>query len=142
MNDYYDNGLNLFTTGDIDWPNDSIYVSLIYGDEYTFDKVNHQFFSDVPSLAIASTLFMSGRQSIGKGVMDADDIKFPSVPGDGIKLTTALIIWKNLNNSSIISPLISWIDQATELPIAPDGNDIDFTWNNGNNRILTLRNYE
>lgn len=138
MNQFYDKGLDRFATGDIDWINNLIYVSLLYGSEYTPDIEVDEFYSDIPVEAIASSILLDGRTTNKQGVMDGEDITFPSVPGDG-KEATLIVIWREIGHNNLLSPLIAKVDEATEFPVVPDGNDISFTWDNGVNKILTLK---
>lgn len=138
-NKYFDNALDLFCMGDIDWINDEIMVSLIDTAIYTLDLVNHEYLIEIPTLAIAATKLISGRITNGIGVMDGDDTTLIAVPGDGLVPKDGLVIWKNLHNTAV-SPLIAWIDQGDEFPYFPDGNDIPILWDDGADKILTLKN--
>lgn len=137
-NQFYDKGLDRFATGGINWIEHNIYASLIYSNGYSVDIASDEFYGDILSSAIASSVFIEGRSTNNKGTMDGNDITFPSVPGDGVREATILVIWREIGNNFLLSPLIAYIDGATEFPVVPNGDDIAFTWSNGANKILTL----
>lgn|SRR5690606_30799158 len=129
----YDKAREKFLTGDIDWLNDTIMVTLVDGDDYTPDLANHEFFSSVPSAARLATETLVGKTATN-GVADADDTTFTSVSGDQFEL---IIIWKDTGVEST-SPLIAMIDTATGLPFTPTGSDILIAWDNGPDKIFKL----
>ncbi len=137
-NRYYDKGLDKFCTGDIDWVNDSIYVSPVFLDEYTPDFANDEFLSSIPEAAIPASGAIDGKYTSGDGVMDGDDVLLVSVPGDGVKEANALVIWKNTGNR-ITSALIAYIDEGTQFPFVPNGGNISIMWSDDVNKILTLQ---
>ena len=74
------------------------------------------------------------------GVCDAQDATFTAVSGDQ---SEALIIWKDgggggTSQSGTTDLLIAYIDNATGLPITPNGADINLVWDNGANKIFKL----
>jgi hypothetical protein len=67
-------------------------------------------------------------------VCDADNITYSSVSGDECE---SLTIWKDTTVEAT-SPLIANIDDATGLPVTPNGGDINVTWDAGANKIFKL----
>ena len=138
-NRFYEKGLDKFCTGDIDWINDSIYVSPVYLSEYTPDFTNDEFLSDVPDDAIPASGLIAGRTTNLAGTMDGDDVTLVSVPGDGTVDADAVIIWKqSTNGNKITSPLIAYIDEGADFPFTPDGSNVAINWSDGVNKILSL----
>lgn len=129
----YDKAREKFLTGDIDWLNDTIMVTLVDGDDYTPDLANHEFFSSVPPTARLASETLVGKTATN-GVADADDTTFTSVSGDQFEL---IIIWKDTGVEST-SPLIAMIDTGTGLPFTPTGSDILIAWDNGPDKIFKL----
>jgi len=69
--------------------------------------------------------------TITGGVLDANDFSFTSVPaGSPIR---ALLLYYH-SGTEATSTLLLWIT-SSDLPITPDGNNINVTWDNGVNRI-------
>ncbi len=122
-NQMYVSAKTAFLLGDIDLVADTIKVVLVDTADYTVNISTHDFLNDVPSGARVSTITLSGK-SVTAGVFDAADGSFPSVTGDQ---SEALIIYKDTGVEST-SPLILYIDQATGLAVAPNGNSITLTW--------------
>lgn len=132
-NALYDNGRNAFLEGDIDWTNDSISIELIDTALYTVDLANHQFRSSVPAGSRIANVALTSKTSVA-GVADAADAVFTTVSGAE---SEAIIIYKNTGNEATDN-LIGYIDNATGLPVTPNGGDITVTWDNGANKIFKL----
>lgn len=133
-NALYDKGREAFLTGDIDWLNDDIKVTLVDTNDYTANLSTDQFYSSVPVAArIASSGNLSSKTA-ASGVADAADVLFTSVTGD---VSEALVIWQDTGVEAS-SRLIAYIDIASGLPVTPNGGDITVQWDNGSNKIFKL----
>lgn len=133
-NALYDKGREAFLTGDIDWLNDNIKVTLVDTNDYTANLSTDQFYSSVPLAArIASSGNLSSKTA-ASGVADAADVLFTSVTGD---VSEALVIWQDTGVEAS-SRLIAYIDVASGLPVTPNGGDITVQWDNGSNKIFKL----
>ncbi|NBP56760.1 hypothetical protein EBU71_09555 [bacterium] len=133
-NALYDKGREAFLTGDIDWLNDNIKVTLVDTNDYTANLSTDQFYSSVPLAArIASSGNLSSKTA-ASGVADAADVLFTSVTGD---VSEALVIWQDTGVEAS-SRLIAYIDIASGLPVTPNGGDITVQWDNGSNKIFKL----
>ena len=133
-NALYDKGREAFLTGDIDWLNDNIKVTLVDTNDYTANLSTDQFYSSVPLAArIASSGNLSSKTA-ASGVADAADVLFTSVRGD---VSEALVIWQDTGVEAS-SRLIAYIDVASGLPVTPNGGDITVQWDNGSNKIFKL----
>jgi hypothetical protein len=118
----------------IDMASDTIKASLIRG--YTPDISTHQFLSDVTGNGgtIVSTVTLGSKTTTG-AVFDAADATFTAVsPGSACDM---VVIYKDTGTAST-SPLVCLIDTATNLPVTPNGGDINISWDNGSNKIFAL----
>lgn len=135
-NQLYGKGRQKFAQGDIHWKasgGDTIKVILVDAADYTLQIDTHEFLSDVPvaaRVAIAQLTLLDP----ALGVCDGQDVTFPAVSGDQ---SEALIIYKDTGVEGT-SPLVAYIDQATGLPVTPNGGDITVQWDNGANKIFKL----
>ncbi len=135
-NQLYGKGRNKFAQGDIHWKasgGDTIKAILVDAADYTVQIDTHEFLSDVPVAARVATAQLTLLDP-ALGVCDAQDLTFPAVSGDP---SEALIIYKDTGVEGT-SPLIAYIDQATGLPVTPNGGDITVQWDNGANKIFKL----
>ena len=145
-NRLYDKGRNKFATGDIHWKatgGDTIKIFMIDLNVYTPDFEADEFASDIPQEARVGNNGGSADSDAPAltlaepvaGVCDAADLSVSAVPaGDALE---ALVIYKSTGDLAT-SPLIAFIDTATNLPITPVGADIPIIWNNGANKIFKL----
>jgi len=133
MNAYFDKGLNRFTTGDIDWVNDTICIAGVDVNVYAPSLTSDEFLSVFPEI-IASKQFTGCVTS--RGDMYVQDVELPAVNTG--KTINALVIYKNTGNPSN-SPLIALITDSTGLPVLTNGQTIPISWSATNGVILTLR---
>jgi ApbE superfamily uncharacterized protein (UPF0280 family) len=131
-NALYGKGREKFLSGDIAWDTDNIKVSLVDTGTYTVVIDTHEFYSDLSGVVADSGNLAS--KTVALGVADAADVTFSSVTGSSAE---ALVIWKDTGTAST-SPLIAYIDTATNLPITPNGGDITVAWDSGANKIFKL----
>lgn len=133
-NALYDKGREAFLTGDIDWLNDNIKVTLIDANDYTVNLSTDQFYSSIPVAARVATSGNLSSKTATSGVADAADVLFTSVTQD---VSEALVIWQDTGVEAS-SRLIAYIDVASGLPVTPNGGDITVQWDNGSNKIFKL----
>jgi hypothetical protein len=131
-NALYGKGREKFLSGDIAWDTDNIKASLVDTGTYTVAIDTHEFYSDLSGVVADSGNLAS--KTVTLGVADADDVTFGSVTGATVE---AVVIWKDTGTAST-SPLIAYIDTATNLPVTPNGGDITVAWDSGANRIFKL----
>jgi hypothetical protein len=131
-NALYGKGREKFLSGDIAWDTDNIKASLVDTGTYTVAIDTHEFYSDLSGVVADSGNLAS--KTVALGVADAADVTFSSVTGSSAE---ALVIWKDTGTAST-SPLIAYIDTATNLPITPNGGDITVAWDSGANKIFKL----
>ena len=131
-NALYGKGREKFLTGDIAWDTDNIKVSLVDTGTYTVVIDTHEFYSDLSGVVGNSGNLAS--KTVALGVADAADVTFSSVTGSSAE---ALVIWKDTGVAAT-SPLIAYIDTATNLPVTPNGGDVTVAWDSGSNKIFKL----
>lgn len=133
-NTLYDFARQRFLEAQINWMTDTIKVILVDTGAYTPQTSVHQYLSDIPTSArIAGPVTLTSKATTG-GAADAADVTFTSVTGASIE---SIIIYVDTGVEAT-SPLISYIDTATGLPITPNGGDIIVTWDNGTNKIFKV----
>ena len=140
----YDKGRNHFAFGDIIWKaagGSTIKVTLVDAADYSVNLATHEFMNTdtVPTAAKVATATLTLIDAAA-GVCDAVDPTFTAVSGDQ---SEALIIWKDgggggTSASGTTDLLIAYIDNATGLPITPNGADINLVWDNGADKIFRL----
>ncbi len=135
-NALYDSARQAFLDADIDWSADTIKVALVSG--YTPNTASHDHLDDVTGggggTIAATSSALSSKTSTG-GVADATDITFTAVAAG--PSCAHLVIYKD-TGSAATSPLIAVIDSATNLPVTPNGGDINVAWDSGSNKIFRI----
>lgn len=129
----YDAGRDAFLNGNIDWVNDDIRSILIDTADYTANLSTDNALDDIASGARVSTQALAGKSSAA-GVADANDTVHSSVSGDTVE---AIVLYYHTGTEST-STLIAYIDNATGLPVTPNGGDITIQWDSGANKIFKL----
>ena len=131
-NALYGKGREKFLSGDIAWDTDNIKASLVDTGTYTVAIDTHEFYSDLSGVVADSGNLAS--KTVALGVADAADVTFSTVTGATVE---AVVIWKDTGVAAT-SPLIAYIDTATNLPVTPNGGDITVAWDSGANKIFKL----
>jgi hypothetical protein len=121
-----------FLSGNIDMSSDTIKISLVDTDIYTYSSA-HEDRADVSDSAVIATATLSSK-TVTSGVFDAADVTYSTVTGANCE---ALIIFKDTGTQST-SRLIAYIDSATGLPILPNGGDITVRFSDGASKIFAL----
>lgn len=132
-NALYDKGRQKFLEGSIAYAGDTIKAALVDTALYTVNLSTDEFFSSVSS-AVVGTPQTLGTKTTTAGVADAADVTYTAVTGATVE---AIVLYKD-TGSAATSPLIAYIDTATNLPVTPNGGDISITWDNGANKIFKL----
>ena len=118
----YPLGAQKILNGEIDFDTDNFRVVLIDTGTYTYNTA-HDFHDDLSGI-VATSGNLAGL-SITNGVWDATDITFSSVSGATIE---AYVVYKWTGVSGT-SPILFYVDSASEFPITPNGGDITIVWN-------------
>jgi len=133
-NELYDKGREGFLDGSIDWDTDDIRCILVDIADYTVDLAAHDNLDDIPAPARVATSGALTGKTVAAGVADAADVTFSAVTGDQ---SEALVIYKHTGTEST-SRLIAYIDDATGLPVTPNGGDITIQWDSAASKIFKL----
>ncbi len=133
----YGKGRNKFARGEILWRasgGDTIKAILIDAADYSVLIDTHEFLSDILAAArVAVSAAMTLSDPV-LGVCDASDVTWSAVTGD---VSEAIVLYKDTGVEAT-SPLIAYIDNATGLPVTPNGGDITVQWDAGANKIFKL----
>lgn len=132
-----------FLSGEIVWKSGgaTIKAALVRG--YTFVS-SHKFVSDVTAAGgtlVATSGALTGLTNTD-GVADAADVTFTSVAAGAAIPAVVLFQASAVAGGADVDPtlqrLIAYVDTATGLPVTPNGQNINVTWDNGSNRIFKL----
>lgn len=137
----YDNGRNAFALAQINWQTDTIKVVLLNLTNYTVNFAAHQYMNldTVPANARVAEAALTPLAPTA-GICDANDVSFPSVSG---AVSGAVLIYKDgggggNSQSGTLDRLIAYIDNLTNLPVTPNGGNINITWDDTANKIFKL----
>jgi hypothetical protein len=134
-NELYGLGRQAFGDGLISWSSDNIKTILVDSALYTVAIDTDQFLSDVAGAAIKSTSANLLSKANLLGICNAGTATYTAVPsGDPCEL---VIIYQDTGDSAT-SRLIAKIDTATNLPVTPNGGDIEVQWDTGVDKIFKL----
>lgn len=122
-----------FLGAEIDVTSDVLKVQLVDITDYTWSDT-HEFLTDVPVAARVGTAVTLGNVTRTGGVMDADNVTFTAVTGDEAE---ALVIYQDTGVEAT-SRLMAYIDDATGLPVIPNGGNIDVIWDSGPLKIFAI----
>jgi hypothetical protein len=118
-----------------------IKTALVRG--YNF-SVSHRFVSDVTN-AGGTLVAVSGaltNKTISGGVADAADVTFAAVATGAAVPAVVVFQSSAVTGGSDVAAsaqrLICYIDTATGLPVTPNGQAINLSWDNGASRIFKL----
>ncbi|AHN84047.1 hypothetical protein GJ25_gp036 [Mycobacterium phage Hawkeye] len=133
-NAIYGKARQKFGEAGINWTADNIKAVLVDVADYTVAIDTHEFLSDIPAIArVATSANLTGKSNV-LGVMDVGDFAFTAVTGDP---SEAVVFYKDTGNAAT-SPLISYHDTATGLPVTPNGGDINIVIDSGTNKLFKL----
>ncbi len=139
-NQLFDFGREGFLFGEIAWGTGTIKASLLRG--YTVNHA-HKFVSELVAAGgvLVSTFTLSGKVGPG-GIADAIDGTFPTV-ASGAAIPAVLVYQTSAPTggadlATSAQRLIGYIDQATNLPVTPNGGNVEWAWDNGANKIFKL----
>lgn len=134
-NSLFDLGRAAFLTADIDMAVDDIIVLLVEAALYTPNLTTHDFHADIPGGAIIATSNPLSSKTTTAGVFDAADELLAAVPAG--QQGDYLILVQDTGVSAT-SRLIGLIDTGTNLPVTPNGGDINIAWSSGASKIFKL----
>lgn len=95
---------------------------------YTVDLANHDFLDDIPAGMRVATSGNLANPTFTKGVFNADDVVLSGVTGAE---SEALVIYNDTPGADSAKDLIAYIDTGVgNLPVTPNGGDININWAN------------
>ncbi len=140
-NRLYAYGRENILRGLIHWETDTIKVTLVDTGNYNFSDQHAALVSLIagtvgvdPRIGTPQTLTGRTAPNGWGGVVDANDVVFPSVSGASAE---ALVIYKDTGDPNT-SLLIAYMDTVTGLPVTPTGANISIFWDNGTNKIFRI----
>lgn len=146
-NALYGPGREGFLAGEIDWDTAVIKVALVRltaGGAAVFTSTQ-KFMSDlVATHTVAGTPVTLASKTVTNGTADAGDLApaFAAVTANAnahvLVVYQASAVTGGGDVANTAQRLIAWLDTGTNLPVTPNGGDINITWDNGANRIFTL----
>jgi hypothetical protein len=124
----YDYARQLFAQAELNWLGHEFKAALVqidsaYGETYLVDFANHQFLSQVNSLAIIGYSDAFLLKSTTKGICGAGPIKW-TMPIDGMRIG-AFVVYRDTGDPST-SPVVLYVDatRASLLPFTTNGAQI------------------
>ena len=130
----YPLGLQVFLTAGLDWSSAGVNIkAILVTSSYTYSSA-HQFISDIPGGDIVVRSGNLASKSATAGVANAANITITAVSGPA---ANAFILAHDTGTDST-SPLLTYTDTGTNLPITPNGGDITIAWDTGANKIFRL----
>lgn len=111
----------------------TVKIILVDTADYTYSAA-HDMLDDVAAAGRVATTGALANKTVTNGVFDADDTSWSTVTGD---TSEALIIYIDTGVEST-SRLVAYIDSGTGLPVTPNGNNINLTFDSGANKIFAL----
>lgn len=146
-NALYGPGREGFLAGEIDWDTAVIKVLLVRltaAGAPVFTSTQ-KFVSDLTAThTIAATSAALSSKTVTNGTADAGDLApaFAAVAANAQNHVLVIIQSSAVTGGADVAAtaqrLIAWIDTGTNIPIVPNGGDVNITWDNGANRIFTL----
>jgi len=133
-NGIYLNGRKHFLQGDVAWLTDNIKAVLIDTAIYTRDLTNDEFLTAIASGARIATSGNLASKTSTAGTADAADITWTAVSG---AQASQIGVYKDTGTAGTSALLVNY-DTATNLPVTPNGGDIQCQWDNGTNKMFTL----
>lgn len=131
----YGLGFQKILEGSIAWLSDNIKINLLNAAIYTPNTTTDEFLAVIPGGAIIATSANLASKTSTLGTADAADVTFSSVTG---AQASYIAVYKD-TGSSATSPLLALYDTGTNLPVTPNGGNIGVTWDNGANKMWTIR---
>lgn len=129
----YTEGLQQLLAGNVDLINDSIVGVLVDTNLYTVDLEADATQADIPVDARIAEATVTGNTLDGS-TFRANDLTFNKVQGTQVG---AIVLIKDTGVYST-STLLAYIENSTELPTVPNGEDITIRWDTGPAGIFSL----
>jgi hypothetical protein len=132
----YTKFLEAMMSGSVNLLTADVRAVLIDQADYTVNLATHEFLSSVPAAARVGTAVALANKSVTGGAFDADDATLTSVTGDQSEAVLLYIHTGSDATARLI--LLAESDTVTNLPVTPNGGNINLVWSNGANKIFKL----
>jgi len=138
-NKLYDLAVNKILKNELAWKSGEVYraylLDLDAGTGYAPDFAADEFLADIPSDCLVDYVELIPATPAGR-VCNAPNVSFLSaLAGDPCE-AIVIVKWET---TAADSPLVAYVDTASSgIPITPDGNRIDVTWDTGAEKIFKL----
>jgi hypothetical protein len=146
-NALYDPGREGFLAGEIDFDTAVFKMALVRltaGGAAVF-TASQKFMSDlVATHTVASTSAALASKTVTSGVADAADLTpaFAAVAANVnnhvMVLYQSSAVTGGADVANTAQRLVAWIDTGTNLPVVPNGGDVNVAFDNGANKIFKL----
>jgi hypothetical protein len=146
-NALYNPGREGFLDATIDWDTAVIKAALVRltaGGAAVF-TATQKFVSDLTAThTLAATSVALSSKTVTDGIADAADLApaFAAVTANAnahvLVLFQASAVGGGADVAASAQRLIAWLDSGTNLPVTPNGGDVNVTWDNGANKIFKL----
>jgi hypothetical protein len=130
-----------FLRGEIPLQTGVIKASLVRG--YTVNAA-HKFVSEVTAAGgvLHATSAALGGKTQTNGIFDASDFSWTAVTTNATNHYVLIYMSSAAAGGADVAAtaqrLICYIDTGTNLPIVPNGGDVNWSWDNGVNKIFAL----
>lgn len=133
----YDKGRERFATAATSLTADTIKVALVLS-TYSPNVATHEFLTDISSFIVGTDQTLTTKTATA-GIFNADPATWSggSAPASGATTIAYLVLYKSTGTAGS-SPLIGYIDTATNLPLLPNGGSVSVSWSTGANKILKI----
>lgn len=146
-NALYGPGREGFLAGEIDFDTAVFKVALVRltaGGAAVFTSTQ-KFVSDLTAThTLAATSAALASKTVTNGTADAADMTpaFAAVASNAnnhvLVLFQSSAVTGGADVAATAQRLVAWIDTGTNIPVVPNGGDVNIAWDNGANRIFTL----
>lgn len=140
-NAMFGQGREGFLRGEISWNVATIKVSLVRA--YTFNTA-HKFVSDVTGaggVLHATSAALAGKTTTN-GVADANDFTYSAVATNAnnhyLLVYQSSAVGGGADVAASAQRVICYLDTGTNLPVVPNGGDVNIVFDNGANKIYVL----
>jgi hypothetical protein len=122
MSALYNKAKESLLKGEFALDSDVLKALLVDAASYTLDLTTDQFLSDIPGISILKTSQTLTSVTVVAGVFDCDDPVFQAVPATG---QGDYIVYYQHTGVAGTSRLLAIATTGTNLPVTPDGSDIE-----------------
>jgi hypothetical protein len=139
----YDTGRNAFLVGAVNFTSGNMSASLVHtsatGTPYTPVLTADQFYSIIPAGAVIAGPVALPTPTASAGIANCGNVVFSAVAsGTGTTRQVDGIVIFNNTGTTTTSQLVAFIDNASGLPVNPNGSNITLNIDTGVNKLFKL----